>query len=129
MTSSRIVWAAFLASQAAFLVVALSLEPRGLPPPRAVAVAFGVLAAFQAVLADLFFRRAERLAAAPPGRGAPTEEARRPAALRRALVAWALDETIALLGLVLALLGASASTWGGFGVVAVVLLVLHRPRG
>lgn len=118
MSGLGILWAALLASQVVYVLVALSAEPVAFGLPGALPLGLGVVAAFVAVLADLFYRRATRV-----GRGAP----RRPH--EAALVAWALDELIALLGLALALLGFAGSTWAGFSVVGAVLLVLHRPPG
>ena len=44
------------------------------------------------------------------------------------IVAWAMDESIAFEGFVLALLGLSAGTWICFSVGAGMLMLFHRPK-
>ena len=45
------------------------------------------------------------------------------------LLAWALDETLALFGLILALGGIDTASWLLFLVPSVALLIVHRPAG
>lgn len=44
------------------------------------------------------------------------------------IVTWALDESVAVLGLVAVLLGSPLATYVPFGVIALGLLWLHRPQ-
>ena len=43
------------------------------------------------------------------------------------IVAWVLDEAIAIFGLVLAFLALSTAVWAPFSVAALILMLLHRP--
>ena len=114
MSAALGIWGLLLAAALACLAAAVSWERTPAGAPGGVALALGALAAFQAVVADLLHRQASRV-----GGGA----------LRGAAVAsWVLDVAITLYAPLLAMLGFPPRAWGGFGVVGVVLLVLHRPR-
>ncbi len=84
-------------------------------------LAFAGVALATVAGAHLFWRRAA-------GSGRPTHEAPEPAAAFPSyLLAWVMDEAIALYGLVLGMLGFGAEAWGPFSAAGFVLMLLHRP--
>lgn len=127
LRTARRVWAGLLAGVGAALLLALAADRPEPEAPPAVATALGLVAVFQAVLADLLHRQATR---SGPGRRrrAGAQPAGPAPGLAARLAAWIPDAVVAGYGLLLALLGFPPATWGGFGAVGVVLLVLHRPR-
>jgi hypothetical protein len=120
-----VLWAALMVSQLVYVGL-LGLGIRVVPEPidlPALPVALAAVAVATAVAAHWMWRRAS-------GAGRPLhvpgpDDAQ---ALTSYLLAWVFDESIAIHGLVLGLLGFAPSTWGPFSAAAVVLMLLHRPR-
>lgn len=111
---SRILWGSFLATQVAYVVLGWSgLAPRiGVTsdsPLSKLPILFAGLAIVLAVAAHVMFQKTRAAAPGP-------------------IVAWALDEAIALLGLVLCLFGFPPATWLPFSGIGFALTVLHAPR-
>jgi len=120
-----LLWGALLASQLVYLAILVSgaLPARERPLDlAALPVALGGAAAGAALAAHLLFRRGTGAGRAV--HEAPPEEG---AALTWLLLAWVLDEGVALAGLVLGLLGFSGAIWGPFSAAGLVLMLLHRP--
>ena len=109
-------WLAMLSSVILYAVVVVvvtpSMEPISLP--AAVFPVAAILAGFAGFVAH---RRM-------------TEESRRDSAPLHPmeLLAWVLDEAVGVIGLVAAILAASPVTFVAYGVVSLVLLLLHRPQ-
>ena len=124
--SLQIVWWTLLASQAVYVAVIVSGvgrvrgEPLDLP---ALPIVLAAMAAASGLAANFFWRRAS--GAGRPLHSAPPDAQ---AAFTNTMVAWVLDESIAVYGLVLGLLAFSAAGWAPFSLAALVLLLLHRPR-
>ncbi len=122
--TTQILWATLLASQLVYLVILLSgvLEVPDEPgmPSTFPAVLAGV-AILSAAGAHFFWRRAS-------GAGLSLHDSRPEpeVAFQGYLVAWVLDESIAILGLVLGFLGFGPAIWVPFQVGAFVLMLLHR---
>lgn len=124
-----ILWLALLSAQLVYLGLAASgIGPRdpefgsNLPVflPALALVALGT-----AVVAQLFWRSSAEapprvLGAVPDGEGTPVPTSQ--------VVAWVLDESIAVYGLLLAFLGYPAASWTLFNACAFVLFLMHRPR-
>ncbi len=117
---TTLLWGSFLASQVVYVLLGLSGLLRGAggegvegdggagsPPGTLVPIALGGIAVVLGVVAHIVFRRAP---ARPPG----------------PIVAWALDEAIALLGLGLCFLGYPTATWLPFSGIGLGLTLLHR---
>lgn len=133
-----ILWGAIFASQ----VLCAGLGASGLfhgPPPEGVAflpVLFTAVAVAAALLAHVLWLRTRGSgpgpAGGPGGGGASpspgTGATGGPAVFPMALAAWALDEGISILGLVLAILGFPFSTWILFPAAGLTLALLHAPR-
>ena len=131
----RVIWMAFLGATVVYVGLGLS----GVIPPQAspglpLFPVFAGVAAVMAVLATILRGRlvdstpgsssAERAVASNP----ESSSAERAAALQRAIVPWALDEGIAVLGYVLMMLGYRPIQWVPFCVVGLAMLLLHAPR-
>ncbi|NNL67687.1 MAG: hypothetical protein HKP30_15660 [Myxococcales bacterium] len=118
-------WASLLVSQLIYAGILLSglvpvaEEPMALPLPAIL----GVAAALTGAAGHFFWRRAS-------GDGATIHaSAPEPAAAHTSyVIAWVLDESIAIYGLVLGFLAFPMTTWSLFSVAAFVLMLLHRPR-
>jgi hypothetical protein len=129
----RIIWMAFLASVglyvAAFFAVSMA-GPAANPPVLAVLrPLFWSLAAAIGV-ASLWWRRRCLARSASPIAPVPGGDTL-PASLGRAgtdcVMAWAMSEAVAVLGLVLGLLSHEVDDFLPMAFAAIVLLYLHRP--
>lgn len=120
----RVFWVALLVSQLVYLALAASgIGRRAEPLPIPILpVALGAVAATTAIAAHVFWRRGSGAGRVLPA--APPEPAQ---AFPSFILAWVLDESIAIYGLLLALLGFSAASWGLFLAGAVALMWIHRP--
>lgn len=121
-----VLWAALLASQLVYLAL-LGVGFRIAPEPVELPVlpfALGAVAAATAGAAHWAWRRAS--GAGRPLHAPAPDDAR---AFTSYVIAWALDESIAIHALVLGFLGFPPSTWGVFSAAAFVLTLAHRPRG
>lgn len=122
---NKILWLTLLASQVVYLAVILSGvgttrdEPLDL---QALPIALAVVAIATAVGAHLCWRRAS--GAGRPIHTTPPDPA---ASFTFYILAWVLDESIAIYGLVLGLLAFSPEVWGPFSVAALALMLVHRP--
>jgi F0F1-type ATP synthase membrane subunit c/vacuolar-type H+-ATPase subunit K len=118
-------WAALLVAQVVYVGIAASGvagRSRTSPPADVFSIALGVVGIGTAIGAHLCWRHsrgASRAAHEPP----PSPQQ----AFTFFLLACVLDESIAIYGLVLALLGAPVETWAPFSAAAFALLLLHRP--
>jgi hypothetical protein len=125
--TERIVWGVLLLSQLVYLGVAASgvvrIRDEPLPMPL-LPIALAVVSLGAGVAASILHARA-RVAGERPH---PTSGVPGGAAFTSYLVAWVIDEIIAINGLVVALLAFSPDEWLPFFVVALLLTVLHRPR-
>jgi len=81
------------------------------------------LLAFVAAWAAVLVR--QRLAEASPPRNPSAQE--QAALFQRSIVVWAVDESVAVLGLVAVFLGSPATHFVAYGVVSLLLLFWHRP--
>lgn len=123
--TTQILWLALLVSQVAYAAIILSGVARVRTEPPEVPIlplVLGASAVGVGLLAHYFWRRATgsgRSLASPPPPGA---------AFTHYLLAWVLDESLALYGLVLSLLAFPAAAWAPFNLAAFVLMLLHRPR-
>ena len=104
------------------LVVAEGHPPVAAGLPVWLLPALAAAAAFAAVLLQL-----RRTIAGDPD-GAPSAVTAR-SALTGAVVVWALDDAVAIIGLVALLTGAAPRLFAIYLAAALALLVLHRPRG
>lgn len=120
-----ILWGALLGSQLVYVAIAASglvrirQEPLDLP---VLPIALGGVAFATAILSHVFWRRASGA-----GRALHQSGPEPVAAQTGYLVAWVCDESVAIYGLVLALLAFGPGTWLAFSGAALVLMVLHRP--
>ena len=118
-------WLTLLAAQVLYVLVILSgaartrEEPLDLP---ALPIALAVVALATAIGAHVCWRRAS--GTGRPIHSSPPEPA---TSFTFYILAWVLDESIALYGLVLGLLALSPSVWGPFSLAALVLMLVHRP--
>jgi F0F1-type ATP synthase membrane subunit c/vacuolar-type H+-ATPase subunit K len=123
--TNRILWLTLLASQVVYVVVLLSGAARtrdeALDLP-VFPVALAVVALPTAIGSHFSWRRAT-------GAGRPIHlAAPDPAtAFTFYILAWVLDESIAIYGLVLGVLAFSAGVWGSFSMAAFALMLVHRP--
>jgi len=121
-----VLWGSLLAAQAIYvglLVSGLLPSPEEPSITPLLPIILGLIAATEAVAAHVLWRRAT-------GAGRPLHSARpAPArALQPYLLAWVLDESIAIYALVLGVLGFPPSVWGWFSLAGALLLLVHRPR-
>jgi len=120
-----ILWGALLGTQLVYVALAASglarirQEPLDLP---VLPIAFGGVALTTAVLSHIFWRRASGAGRALHERGPEPV-----AAQTGYLVAWVCDESVAIYGLVLALLAFGPGTWLAFSGAGLALMLLHRP--
>jgi hypothetical protein len=120
-----IFWLTLLAAQVLYVLVLLSgaatvrEEPLDLP---ALPIALAVVAVTTAIGSHVCWRRAS--GAGRPIHSGPPEPA---TSFTFYILAWVLDEGIAIYGLVLGLLAFSPSVWGPFSLAALVLMLVHRP--
>ena len=126
MRTSRILWLALLAAQGLYVALLLSGvarlrgEPLEIP---ALPLALAGVAVATGVGAHGFWRRAS-------GTARPVHAAPDPAsAFTSYLLAWVLDESIGIHGLVLGLLGFGPGVWAPFSAAGLALTLLHRPAG
>ncbi len=123
--TNQILWTTLLLSQLVYAGIALSgiIEVVSTPPGPEILYALSAVALGLGVGSHYLWRRAtgagQTLHAATP---APS------VAFGSYIVAWVLDEGIAILGLILALLAYSLSIWAPFSTAAFVLMLLHRPK-
>jgi len=119
------VWGALLSSQVIYVGVSVAgLGAREEPLELLLfPIILGFLAAGTALGAHFCWRRAV-------GAHLAVHEARpEPAsAFAGYILAWALDESIAIYGLVLALLAFQAEIWACFSAASLALFLIHRPR-
>jgi F0F1-type ATP synthase membrane subunit c/vacuolar-type H+-ATPase subunit K len=126
----RVMWLAFASAPLLYGVVVLLRTRMAVPdavPVVAVAGPVLIAVALAAALGSIWWRRryldqvATRRASAPPA-------VELVAAQRLAcLVAWAMSETVAIAGLVLALLSANPRAYPPFLAASLALFYLHRP--
>ena len=128
-TQRTVIWAAMVGAVGVYLLLGLQLggrlAPEAGPLPPYLPLALGLVALGNAFGASLFWRRARE---AEQERSRPVEypEETPPGQLTPWIVAWALDEGVAVLGFVLALMGYPLAAWIPFLLGAAVLLTLHR---
>lgn len=122
--TTQVLWAALLASQLVYVGILLS-GMLDVPDEPGVSSTFpAVLAAVAiplAAAAHFFWRRAS-------GAGLSLHDSRPEpeAAFQGYVIAWVLDESVAILGLVLGMLGFGMAIWAPFQVGAFLLMLLHR---
>jgi hypothetical protein len=104
-----------------FLVARPAAEPS--PIPAGLFPALGVLLAAAAVFSPRF------LPDSSPSRDSEGRSAPAVGIRTKEFVMWALDESVAVVGLVAALLGGDPKLVVPYVVVGAGLLVLHRPKG
>jgi hypothetical protein len=121
---NKILWSVLLAAQLIYVVVGQSgIAPA---PSNSVSATIPTVFAFIALAmggaSHFFWRRAT-------GARQPIQTPRPETAIafRSYLLAWILDEAIAILGLILAFLAVSMSIWAPFSLAAFVLMWMHRP--
>ena len=125
---TRLIWLTLLTSQIIYVVVGLTQSGAAgtsLSNERIFPIILGVVAIVTGGAAHFLWRRAT-------GSSLPIHQAKRQTpqqAFIFFLLAWVLDESIAIYGLVLALLGLPASIWLAFSGGGAALLLLHRPVG
>lgn len=122
-----LLWYVLLAAQALYVAVAAS----GIGGTRSAgfardvplfAPALGVIAFASVIVARLAWRRLHARADALREPGAIAQ-----ARFTAALVTWLIEESVAIYGLVLALLGYPAGTWAVFSALALAAFLTHRP--
>jgi len=122
--TNLVVWVVLLASQLIYVAILLSgvrtnPEPMDLP---ALPVALGVVALVTGLGSHLSWRRATGASRAlhqdSPDPGT---------SFTFYMLAWTLDESIAVYGLLLGLLAFSPFVWALFSLAAFILLLSHRP--
>jgi hypothetical protein len=124
--TTRMIWIALLFSQAVYIAVAFlrpGLVGTSFADNRIFSAALALVAVITAGMAHMFWRRAS-------GQGLPFHEARGhdPAqSIPLFILAWVLDESIAIYGLVQALMGIPPEIWLLFSLAGAVLLIMHRP--
>lgn len=124
-----ILWAVLLASQLVYAAIALSglsvMRGPGLGDrvPAFAPLLAGVAVA-TAVLAHVWWRRGQVRADAEMDPAARTS-----ARFGTAIVTWAIDESVGVYGLLLALTGHGVGAWAPFAALAFALFSVHRPFG
>jgi F0F1-type ATP synthase membrane subunit c/vacuolar-type H+-ATPase subunit K len=121
----RIVWSTLLAAQLVYVALLLSgaVRVRETPPDiPAFPIALSVVGLSTAIGAHILWRRAS--GAGQPIHTRPPDPAR---AFTFYLLAWVLDESIAIYGLVLGLLAFEPAVWAPFSAGAFALMLVHRP--
>jgi F0F1-type ATP synthase membrane subunit c/vacuolar-type H+-ATPase subunit K len=122
----RLIWLLLLASQAVYVAVALihpGLGATNLGESPVLSLALGLVAVVSGGVAHVIWRRAS-------GANLSLHEFsnRQPAQMFPLFImAWSIDESIAIYGLVQALLGISTLIWLPFSLAGALLLMLHRP--
>ena len=121
---NQILWPTLLAAPLAYVAVILggigtSERPPDLP---ALPIALAGVALATGIGAQLSWRRAT--GAGQLAHATPPDPAK---AFTFYILAWVLDETIAIFGLILGLLAFSTGVWGLFSLAAFVLMFSHRP--
>jgi hypothetical protein len=122
----RLVWLLLLASQAVYIAVALlhpGLGATDLAENPIFSVALALVAVVSGGMAHILWRRAS-------GANLSLHEfsSRHPVQMFPLFImAWSIDESIAIYGLVQALLGISIMIWLPFSLAGALLLMLHRP--
>ncbi len=123
---NRIIWLALLASQAVYIAVAL-LHPgfgdSNLAENRVFSIALAIVAVVSGGMAHFFWRRASGASLALHEISSRSPAQTFPLYIQ----AWVIDESIAIYGLVQALLGISITIWVPFSVAGALLLIIHRP--
>jgi F0F1-type ATP synthase membrane subunit c/vacuolar-type H+-ATPase subunit K len=128
--TARILWIALLASQVVYLAVAFIVRPAGQPlPSLAVSRLFFTLAALAVVTAvgSMLYRRKALVAPIQAGRLDPNHADGFAQAFAPFVLGLVLAESIAIYGLVLALLSHEPSFALPFALLAFVLTGLQRP--
>lgn len=121
--TNQVLWIALMLSQAIYGLVALLVaEPRD-GVVAAMPLVLGAVGVASGVGAHLSWRRATGA-----GRALHAEPVRLADRFRGYLIAWVLDESIAVFGLMLALLGFPSTTWAPFLAAGMALMLVHRPR-
>jgi F0F1-type ATP synthase membrane subunit c/vacuolar-type H+-ATPase subunit K len=123
--TNQILWLTLLASQVVYVVVILSGAARTRDEPLDLPVfplALAVVSVATAIGSHFSWRRAT-------GAGRPIHAAAPDPGTRFTfyILAWVLDESIAIYGLVLGLLAFSVAAWGPFSLAAFTLMLVHRP--
>ena len=123
----RMVWMSMLGASVLYAVLGFSgIYKSGTPvviglPLLPILAAVALVLAVAAVM--LRGRLFDRVA------GISTNDPRRPVALTQAsIIPWALDEMIAVFGVVLMILGRPAYQWLPFCALSFAMLLLHAPR-
>src|SRR5262245_19319762 len=122
---NKILWLTLLASQVVYVAVNLSGAARTRERPLdlpALPIALAVIAVATAIASRLAWRHAS--GAGRPIHSTPPDPG---ASFTYYILAWVLDASIAIYGLVLGLLAFSPAVWGSFSVAAFVLMLVHRP--
>ncbi|MAE93553.1 MAG: hypothetical protein CL910_02725 [Deltaproteobacteria bacterium] len=124
--TSLIVWVALLLSQAVYVGISVFWAPESSTSPvtPAFVSALFLVSVATGSGAHFFWRRSQAAQEEQPeseNRGAPGS------VFANQIIAWVLDESVAIYGVVLAFLGFEAATWGLFSVMALALMLLHRP--
>ena len=121
--TGKIIGFALFASQVLYIALLLSgiVVVSEAPQFPYVPIALGGAGFGAAVISHFMWRKAARL------QDEPETSTSQQMLLGWCLVSWAMDESIALHGLVLGILGYPALIWSPFTIVALILAILHRP--
>ena len=125
--TARLIWAVLLGAQVVYVLVGFlqhGAAGRALADNRVFPLTLGLITVIQLGAAHLFWRRAS-------GAGRSLHDPSRPtaaAAITSYIIAWVLDESVAIYGLVLALLGLPVGIWLVFSAVAALAMILHHPK-
>ena len=112
MSTPKIVWFALMGSILAYFGVSVYLFQPSDPPPEmgsTLPLAFGFIAVMEAG-ATFFIKRFL-------GNGFSGQ-----------ILTWALCDSIAIYGLILAAMGYDSSAWSGFMMGGLALIYIHRPQ-
>jgi len=122
---NKILWSVLLAAQLVYVAVGQSgIAPTpSNPVGSAIPTVFALLGVAMGVASQFFYRRAT-----DAGQPIHTPAPETAVAFRFYMLAWLLDEGIAILGLILAFLTVSISVWAPFSIAAFVLMWMHRPH-
>ena len=124
-----IIWAALLSALPLYAVVAVMVGPVSVgmaDSTSLLAQALGVFALVASVIAHLSWRKGCNAALAVPLNPGDAETNLQ-AEQRHFITAWALNQSIGVYGLVLALLGSPLTVWPLFIGSATLLFLIHRP--